>query len=224
MNSPKNIFSATVLAEKFSQFTGSTIYVTAGSFCSNSSPYEQESALMNSAVTARKLEFYSGRHYAHQALKQLNLTAQPLLRGEKGNPLWPPGIKGSITHDMQQVIVAVTNERNITGLGIDLIIKPESVEPQLQQLIASEEDLHTIKLACPTMPPLALAFSFKESVVKAVSPTINYYLDLLEINFSIENGFLIAKLPIVDTRIKLRCHFLKLKYGFVTISTFNISK
>lgn len=216
MNFLAQTFALTDLSEQFSQFAGVKIWVSEGDTSIDSSPYEQERELVQRAVMSRKLEFYSGRYYARQALQQAGVGASAILRGQKGNPLWPQGILGSITHDAQQVITAVTREGTIAGMGIDLIQHPASVEFHLQPLIASHNELKELSLAFPAVPSLALAFSLKESVVKAISPGIDYYLELLDIHLTLEEGAIVAKLPHLDAI--LSCQFFNLQQGFVTLA------
>lgn len=204
------------LADQFSIFAGMQIWVAFGEICIDTSPYEQERVLVLQAVASRKLEFYSGRHYAREALQQAGYMPDSILRGKKGNPLWPKGALGSITHDLQQVIVVVVRETNIKGIGIDLIMNPAIVESHLQSLIASEIELKALTLVSSSISPLALAFSLKEAVVKAVSPRIDYYLNLLDIHLTVECGYLMAKLPHI--KATLSCNFFKLKEGFVTLA------
>ena len=58
-----------------------------------------EKALVSHAVDSRKSEFGDARWCAHQALREMNRdTGQPILRGDRGMPLWPSSVSGSLTH------------------------------------------------------------------------------------------------------------------------------
>ena len=58
-----------------------------------------ERALVAHAVDIRKAEFGDARWCAHQALADLGRdSSQPILRGERGMPLWPSAVSGSLTH------------------------------------------------------------------------------------------------------------------------------
>lgn len=216
MCSSKTVFELTQLAEQFSLFVGQPVFVSTGSFCVNSSPYEQERAVVQNAVALRQIEFYSGRYYAREALRAAGCMPQMILRAEKGNPLWPQNVCGSITHDQQSVIAAVVPNARIKGIGVDLIVDPASVEPHLLSLIGSDIELHYLAQAFSGLPSLALIFGVKESVVKAVSPHIDHYLDLLDIHLSLDGRELVASLPKLG--MVLKCQVLQLNRGFVTIA------
>ncbi|WP_374216235.1 4'-phosphopantetheinyl transferase, partial [Frankia sp. R82] len=50
------------------------------------------------AVPSRRAEFVTGRACARLALARLGVAPRPILRGPRGEPTWPRGIVGSITH------------------------------------------------------------------------------------------------------------------------------
>lgn len=59
----------------------------------------KEQSIVSHAVDIRKSEFGDARWCAHQALRELGFTgSNPILRGERGMPLWPEGFIGSMTH------------------------------------------------------------------------------------------------------------------------------
>ena len=58
-----------------------------------------EQALVTHSVDKRKAEFGDARWCAHQALEALGRdSSKPILRGERGMPLWPSSVSGSLTH------------------------------------------------------------------------------------------------------------------------------
>jgi len=204
------------LAAVLSAFTGAAVIVASGGFIANDSPYPQEQQLVANAVAARRAEFFSGRHFARLALSQINYSAAPLLRGEKGNPLWPEGVLGSISHDLGQVIVAVMVANAHRGVGIDLVLDPNRIETSLQPLIAHPAELSVLNNIAADVPVLALAFSLKESVVKALSPSIDRYLDFMDIELSLNEGRVLAYLK--DFNLSLRCGFIPLPNGLLSFA------
>ncbi len=216
MSLSKTIFELSELAAPLSLFVGKPVFVAAGSFCIEPSPYVQEREIVQKAVDSRQVEFYSGRYYARKALCKAGGSPVKILRAEKGNPIWPKGFSGSISHDQQLVIAVVVHERGVKGIGVDLILDVESVEPHLQSLIACEAELQCLAQAFPRLPPLALAFGIKESAVKAVSPYIDHYLDLLDIYLELDGGDVRASLPQLGLTLKSRVFHLD--RGFVAVS------
>ncbi|MGW0045536.1 4'-phosphopantetheinyl transferase Npt [Rhodococcus sp. NPDC003348] len=61
-------------------------------------PHPSEAALIARAVDKRRREFVSVRHCARQAMGKLGVDPAPILKGERGVPLFPRGVVGSLTH------------------------------------------------------------------------------------------------------------------------------
>src|SRR5688572_20289209 len=69
---------------------------------------------------ARLADFVAGRQACRAAQLRLGLLPRPVLIGRKGEPCWPSGIAGSITHSagMAGAVVVRVSER--CAVGIDL--------------------------------------------------------------------------------------------------------
>lgn len=215
------IFHEQHLAKSFSEFAREKIVVSAGRAIITTSPYKSEMDLVKDAVLSRKIEFFSARYYARQALKIMGSNPGEILRGEKGNPIWPSGVIGSITHDQHHVIVVTTKAGvGIQGIGIDLIVNPDIVEWQLQHLIATENELKILASLFPNVSSLALAFSLKESTVKAVSPQIDHYMNLLDIEITLEDNNLVARIPNIG--LSVDCKFIDLTKEIVTFAVLHL--
>src|SRR5258708_8108427 len=81
--------------------------VEADEACWRGSLLSLEESLVAKAVPKRRREFTAGRNCARRALAQLGYPDFALLAGSHGQPLWPPGIAGSITHCDDYCAVAV---------------------------------------------------------------------------------------------------------------------
>jgi 4'-phosphopantetheinyl transferase EntD len=204
------------LAVLLSEFAGAPVFVAGGGFTVTDSPYPQEQQLVANAVASRRAEFFSGRHFARSALHHINCLDAPILRGEKGNPLWPENVLGSISHDLGQVIVAVMAASSHRGIGIDLVLDSGRVDSSLEYLIARPDELNSLSQVAADVQVLALAFSLKESVVKAISPTIDCYLDFMDIDLSLKHGRLNAYLK--DFDVTLPCGFTPLPNGLLSFA------
>jgi enterobactin synthetase component D / holo-[acyl-carrier protein] synthase len=60
--------------------------------------FPAEEALVRTADPRRQAEFTAGRACARTALARLGLPATPVLTGRAGEPRWPAGVTGSVTH------------------------------------------------------------------------------------------------------------------------------
>ncbi|RUP24031.1 MAG: 4'-phosphopantetheinyl transferase superfamily protein [Curvibacter sp.] len=121
------------------------------------------------AVPARVAEFAAGRHCAHQAMQAFGVAADlPLLRGPHREPLWPPGLVGSITHTAGYCAAVVAPAAACAGLGIDAE-QCGQVGVELWPMLFDTEELAQLR----SMPPLAgqtmatVLFSAKEAFFKS---------------------------------------------------------
>ena len=91
-------------------------------------PLPEEEPLIARSVAKRRNEFVTVRHCARQALGDLGLPPVPILKGEKGEPCWPDGVVGSLTHceGFRGAVVGRTAE--VRSVGIDA--EPHAVLPK----------------------------------------------------------------------------------------------
>ncbi|MGH2878720.1 MAG: 4'-phosphopantetheinyl transferase family protein [Solirubrobacteraceae bacterium] len=136
------------------------------------SPYPEEQALVGNAVAKRRREFLSARACARRALVSLGLPAQPIASGEHGEPLWPSGVAGSITHCDGYRACALARAPAVIALGIDA--EPNASLPAgvLEAIVRPEEEpmLARLHRRAPRVHWDRLLFSAKESVYKAWFP------------------------------------------------------
>ncbi|OBC12870.1 4'-phosphopantetheinyl transferase [Gordonia sp. 852002-50816_SCH5313054-c] len=90
-------------------------------------PMPAEESLISRAVEKRRREFITARHCARQALGQLGIEPTPIMRGDKGMPLWPNQIVGSLTHCDGYRAAIVAYAMGVRTLGIDA--EPHDVLP-----------------------------------------------------------------------------------------------
>jgi 4'-phosphopantetheinyl transferase EntD len=128
------------------------------------------------AVPKRHHEFRAGRRVAHQALEQAGCPehAAPILRGERGQPLWPHGWVGAISHAEAWAGALVAPRHRSAGVGLDVESLARTVDSDLRSLICVPSELPwvgTDELRLRTL------FSAKESVFKALYPVAGVFLD-----------------------------------------------
>jgi len=188
------------LEQKLRQECNLSIKLEMGQMVPMESPYSVEVALMLNANDKRRREFYNGRRLARKAMKRAGFESSGLGRGALGNPLWPAGCLGSITHDRRWAAAVAASGDGLLGLGIDLLEHPEAVGDELSSMILSEPEGALLSMQFPALPSTGLAFSLKESVVKVVSVLSGSYVDLLDIKLTESNGRLAARvkgMPVV---------------------------
>jgi 4'-phosphopantetheinyl transferase EntD len=58
--------------------------------------FPEKEAVISRAVGKRRREFRTVRHCARRALTELGLPPAAVLPGERREPVWPPGVVGSL--------------------------------------------------------------------------------------------------------------------------------
>ncbi|MBV9380023.1 MAG: 4'-phosphopantetheinyl transferase superfamily protein [Streptosporangiaceae bacterium] len=135
--------------------------------------FPEEEPYIANAVEGRRREFVTGRYCARGALARIGVPATAILPGTNGEPQWPDGVVGSITHCSGYRAAAAAPQRLIAALGID-------AEPHLPlpldvldtvALAAERCSIATLSDAHPGVCWDRILFSAKESVYKAWFPT-----------------------------------------------------
>src|SRR5947199_4629357 len=91
------------------------------------SPMAEEEPLIERSVAKRRNEFITVRYCARIALAQLGFPPVPILKGDKGEPCWPDGVVGSITHTAGYRGAVVGRADAVRSLGVDA--EPHDVLP-----------------------------------------------------------------------------------------------
>ena len=137
-----------------------------------SSEYDDEAEAVTRAVDKRRREFFAGRNLARAALDRLGIAATAIASNEDRSPRWPDGVKGSISHTDDHVMVAVTDSANLLGIGID-VENANAVGSDLRAQIRADEREGSLDDT--------VLFSAKESVFKAVYPVCGEFLEFVDV-------------------------------------------
>ena len=138
---------------------------------------EEEEAIAR-AVDKRRREFATARACARAALAQLGEPPVPIPRGLRGEPKWPEGLTGSITHCDGYRAAAVTRLTDVAALGLDA--EPDEELPgEVLDMIALDAERAMLAALGATEPSVRwdrLLFCAKESVYKAWFPLARRWL------------------------------------------------
>lgn len=136
--------------------------------------FPEEEAALGRCVEKRRREFVTARDCAREALVALGLPPLSIPVGKRGEPRWPPGIVGSITHCAGYRACALARTADILTIGIDA--EPNEALPEgVLTEIAVAEELAWLRRLEGTMPVVSwdrLLFSAKEAVYKAWFPLV----------------------------------------------------
>ncbi|HGU9818538.1 TPA: enterobactin synthase subunit EntD [Enterobacter chuandaensis] len=129
-------------------------------------------AQLADAGRKRKADHLAGRIAAMHALNERTIPAI----GPSGEPLWPEGVSGSITHSGTQAMAVVTQHPALIGIDCEAIL-PENEAREIKDGILDEQEERVLcRAGYPFALALTLAFSAKESLFKALFPQVQTYM------------------------------------------------
>jgi 4'-phosphopantetheinyl transferase EntD len=150
--------------------------------------FSVEQEALGEAVETRRREFATGRACARDALARLGLPRRPLPSGSRGEPVWPGGVVGSITHCAGYRACAAALDRDLITIGVDA----EPAKPLPAGLIgdiALPEERQALEALAAEDPSVSwdrLLFSIKESIYKAWFPLTRSWLGFEDASVSID--------------------------------------
>ena len=135
-----------------------------------------EAALVHPrAVPERRETFRLGRSAAHAALDMLGRDVGVIGVGANREPLWPPGVVGSISHVAGLARAVVAPATKSDGVGVDIEVRRSAPELELQ-VPRSEERQWLDGVAGAERDAMLLSlFSAKEAVFKAFFPRVGFF-------------------------------------------------
>jgi 4'-phosphopantetheinyl transferase EntD len=140
--------------------------------------FPAELAAVGRAVAKRRREFATVRACAREAFARIGIEPAPVPHGTRGEPLWPEGIVGSITHCDGYRAVAIAPASALATIGIDA--EPHEPLPDgVLDVIAGEQERAWLARLDRSHPQVCwgrLLFSAKESIYKAWFPLAHSWL------------------------------------------------
>ena len=127
----------------------------------------EEEIALGDVSASRRQEFALGRLCARQAMQRLGFAPLPILPGPNREPLWPPGISGSITHCDGYAAATVTRKTDICSIGIDAE-RIQDFGDAILDIVALEAEQAWIKQADRQAPWRVLLFSAKGERVQGL--------------------------------------------------------
>jgi hypothetical protein len=148
-------------------------------------PLPDEEPLIARSVQARRTEFVTVRHCARLALSRLGVPPVPILKGEKGEPRWPRGVVGSLTHTRGYRGAAVGRSATVRSVGIDA--EPHDVLPAgVLTAISLPDERHHIAALPAGLHWDRILFCAKEATYKAWYPLTGRWLGFEDAHITFE--------------------------------------
>jgi 4'-phosphopantetheinyl transferase EntD len=120
-------------------------------------------------------QFCAGRRCANTALRRLGHIGAEVARGNAGEPLWPRGVVGSITHGAGRCAAVVAPRDNtLIGLGID-VARHAPLADRVARRVLPGSCWPGLDIV-PGIQWGAVVFSAKEAVFKAWYPLARSFL------------------------------------------------
>lgn len=165
--------------------------------------FPAEEALIARAVAKRRREFTTARHCARQAMAKLGVSPTAILRGERGAPLWPEGITGSLTHTAGYRAAALARIDDVAAVGIDAEPHAELPDGVLEaiSLPAERQWIASRNRSAPHLCWDRLLFCAKESVYKAWFPVAGRWLGFDDATVEVGDGTFTARFLVAGPRV-----------------------
>lgn len=164
-----------------------------------------EAAAIRDAVPRRRQEFVTARRLAREALAAGGWEAGVIPQGPRGEPVWPAGATGSLTHCAGYVGAAVAASDRWASVGIDA--EPDAPLPSgVLATVAGAKEKARLERLHRTHQGVAwdrLLFCVKEATYKAWFPLTQSWLgfDQADVVFSPTLGTFTARLLVPGPRV-----------------------
>jgi 4'-phosphopantetheinyl transferase EntD len=123
--------------------------------------------------------FALGRAAARDALRQLGVDAVAIGRGTGGEPLWPAGVVGAISHSRDLAVAVAARRADYVGLGLDVEELARGLPVRAARLVCRPSEMAWIEEGSAT-ERLTMLFSAKEAIFKALYPIERVWLDFAD--------------------------------------------
>ncbi len=149
-------------------------------------PLPEEESLIAKSVAKRRNEFITVRHCARIALAELGVAPVPILKGDKGEPCWPDGVVGSLTHCTGYRGAVVGRSAAVRSVGIDA--EPHDVLPNgvLDAISLPQERTEIPQAMPPALHWERILFCAKEATYKAWFPLTKRWLGFEDAHITFE--------------------------------------
>lgn len=137
----------------------------------------------------RQSSFLAGRAAVQQWQTEYSKAIFAVPRQSDGSPLWPASWLGSIAHSRTEAVAVLhycspqVSPRPLRGIGIDVeSVQEASMLAGSADLLAHQSEQKLFEDAGYAKEEALLAiFSIKESIYKAIYPSVKRYVDFLEV-------------------------------------------
>ncbi|MEB5972497.1 4'-phosphopantetheinyl transferase family protein [Pantoea dispersa] len=128
---------------------------------------------LQQAASKRKIEYLASRWLVRQHLAQLGISDFVLHNAPDRSPCWPAGIRASLSHSHDCVVVAATRANLCVGIDVEQVMAEETAQETAELLMNAQERALLEGQPLPFAQAATLLFSLKESLYKALWPQLH---------------------------------------------------
>lgn len=160
--------------------------------------YASERALIARARAKRRNEFSTGRMLMRRALRDADIDVCAIPAGSLGEPVWPTGIVGSLSHSDEVCALITGRASEYISIGFDLELSSSDLSETANLILSPQE-----KSLNYTPDRLRAVFCAKEAVYKCISPVARQFMefDELSIEFRDEKFQAYSRKPEIPTQL-----------------------
>ncbi len=136
----------------------------------------------------RRRTWTGGRAAMREALGRLGFPADAVATDDRGAPVLPPGVRGSITHK-ERIAAAMVALESSACVGVDVEMDIARSHDIASRVLRDAERAELVGLdAAGRAREVLLRFSAKEAIYKALDPFVRRYVDFKEMSVSPRPG------------------------------------
>jgi len=131
---------------------------------------------------ARRGTWIAGRVALRAALEDLGIETGPILATDRGAPLMPDGVLGSISHKKEIAVGLAARRAGAVEVGVDLE-KDAPLRIDIARRVLTEHETREVDRLSPPerQSEVLLRLSCKEAIYKAVDPFVRRYVGFQEV-------------------------------------------
>ncbi len=181
-------------------------------------PREQEAT--RTMAPLRSKSWVLGRLAMQHALVRVGVTNTAVLANDRGAPILPSGLRGSISHKDERAVALVVNALD-AHVGIDLEVFSRRRADISRHALTEDEMAADASLGDnERMERLLLRFSLKEAIYKAIDPFLQRYVAFKEVRVDpLAGGATKIDLRLVEPNVPVRVEAHWLQRNDICIST-----
>jgi 4'-phosphopantetheinyl transferase EntD len=162
--------------------------------------HPDERAVADGHGPARRRDFVAGRRALRAALAVLAIEpTAPLLRDDRGAPILPAGVVGSISHKRERAVALVARADGATrGVDLERLGGGSAVDISAKILTARELAAIAGLTGEARTRAVRIRFALKEAIYKAVDPYVRRYVGFTEVEVELDPVAMVAEVEILD--------------------------